>query len=140
MYNARHDWDHIINFHNHSAKSMELLFLGTFILCILLGISAVIKRGFEFAKLCKDGAPITGTITDKSKRSRKGRTRYYITYEYLGWNGGKHSHRSVVSNEVFDSFEIGSPIKLIASRSKPSVSAPAYLVELAKNVKPSKPI
>lgn len=91
----------------------------------------VIRRGVHFRRLLKDGVETTGTvvsmITFRGKGSARGR---YLRYEYRDAVGRLHSHRSLVSREIWDSVEEGGQIAIVYSSSKPEISAPAYLVEI----------
>lgn len=110
-----------------------LLILLFIIIASILGIVFVVKRAAEFTLLVKDGVDIQGMITSKRTYRRKNGVRnYYIKYEYRGFDGKMYNHESNVAQSAYDSHEEKGIIELVVSQSKPSVSAPKYLVEEAR--------
>lgn len=110
-----------------------LLTLALVVLAFAAGIFFIIKRAADFTLLAKDGEDTQGRVVQKSThKPRKSSRRYYIKYEYQGLDGKTYSHQSLVTNSVFDSVEENGKIDIAVSRSKPSVSAPKYLVDEAK--------
>lgn len=113
---------------------MEVFFILSFIvIAFILGIIFVAKRAAEFTLLVKDGVDIQGVITSKrTYRRKKGARNYYLKYEYRGSDGKMYSHQSNVAQSAYDSHEERGIIELVVSQSKPSVSAPKYLVDEAR--------
>lgn len=113
-----------------------ILGIGLPLLLIAWGIHAVLRRGFQFARLARDGRPVTGLVTQKpeypgaigSKRNSR-----RIAYEYQDAWGRTHSHTSIVSATFWNQHEVGGPIELVYSESRPEISAPAALVEHARD-------
>lgn len=113
---------------------MEALFILSFIvIAFILGIVFVVKRAAEFTLLVKDGVDIQGMITQKrSYRRKRGNRNYYLKYEYRGFDGKMYTHESNVAQSAYDSHEEKGIIDLVVSQSKPSVSAPKFLVDEAR--------
>jgi uncharacterized membrane protein YdbT with pleckstrin-like domain len=78
-----------------------------------------VRRGFEMRRLTTEGVETTGTVTRKLLFRRN---RCQIKYVYQDQFGRKHHHAPMVSRELYDSLEVGSPIKVVYLPSRPSVS------------------
>lgn len=109
---------------------LPVIFIIVFIVAMVV---IVIRRGFQVKLLVEDGIDATGTVVRKvTFRSGKGSRSHRIKYEYFDDLGRRHEHRSMVTKTFYDSFNEGSPIPVVYSRSKPQVSAPKELVEQAR--------
>lgn len=96
-------------------------------------IVLVVRRGFHFKLLLKDGIETTGTVVRKlmfRSHTQTGVPR--IRYEYVDRFGRTHSNRSTVSDEVYRTSEEGGPFPVVYSQSKPHISAPKYLVDQSR--------
>ena len=93
----------------------------------------VVRRGLEFRLLLHDGVEAGGTVRNRVRFNPSGATRQrYVRYEYTDPSGRTHSRRSLVSSDVWEAAEEGSTLPIVYSASKPSVSAPKYLVDAAR--------
>jgi hypothetical protein len=109
--------------------------VGALIPVLLVGYALyeVVRRGFEMRRLATEGVETSGTVTRKvTFRGRGSRRRYQITYAYHDAFGREHSHRSVVSRELYDSLEVGSPVTVVYLPDRPSVSGLRSDVEDAR--------
>jgi hypothetical protein len=110
--------------------------IGAIIPLLLVGyaVYAIIRRGFEMRRLATEGVETTGTVTQKVIFRRRGRYRgrYQIKYAYHDAFGKDYHRASLVSRELYDSLEVGSPVKVVYLPSRPSVSGLLSDVELAR--------
>jgi hypothetical protein len=97
------------------------------LLVIAAVVHRVVKRGYELRRLLEDGVEATGTVTRK-RRFRTAHPQLYLHYEYSDPAGDVHQQRSLVPDTVFDAHQEGA-IAIVYSASRPSVSAPLYLIE-----------
>jgi hypothetical protein len=103
------------------------------VLLIGYALYAVVRRGFEMRRLATEGVETSGTVTRKvTFRGRGSHRRYQITYAYHDAFGREHSRRSVVSRELYDSLEVGSPVTVVYLPDRPSVSGLLSDVEDAR--------
>jgi len=105
--------------------------IGAIIPLLLVGytVYAIIRRGFEMRRLATEGVETTGTVTQKVI-FRRGRCQ--IKYAYYDSFGKDYHHTSLVSRELYDSLEVGSPVKVVYLPSRPSVSGLLSDVEHAR--------
>lgn len=95
----------------------------------------VIRRGVQMKRLVEDGVPATGRVVAKLAHTRPGRrvsAVLRIKYAYEDGQGLTHEHVSHVTQSTFNQHVEGGPIAIVYSRSKPSISAPAELVEQSR--------
>jgi hypothetical protein len=95
--------------------------IGAIILLLLIGYSVywVVRRGFERRRLAIEGVETTGTVTRKLLFHPD---RCQIKYVYYDAFGKKYHRASFVSRELYDSLEVGDPVKVVYLPSRPSVS------------------
>ncbi len=95
--------------------------LGAIIPLLLIGSTVywVIRRGFDMRRLATEGVKTTGTVTRKLLFRRN---RCQVKYAYHDAFGKEYHHTSFVSRELYDSLEVGSPVKVVYLPSRPSVS------------------
>ncbi len=105
--------------------------IGAIIPLLLVGyaVYAIIRRGFEMRRLATEGVETTGTVTRKLLFRRN---RCQIKYAYCDSFGKDYHHTSFVSRELYDSLEVGSPVKVVYLPSRPSVSGLLSDVENAR--------
>jgi hypothetical protein len=110
--------------------------MGAIVPLLLVGyaVYTMIRRPFEMRRLAIEGVETTGTVTRKLTFRGKGHgiRRYQIKYAYHDAFGREHSHASLVSQELYDSLEVGDPVKVVYLPSRPSVSGLLSDVELAR--------
>ncbi|BCX03845.1 MAG: hypothetical protein KatS3mg053_1783 [Candidatus Roseilinea sp.] len=82
-------------------------------------IFVIIRRGLEMRRLATEGVETTGTVTQKVFFSRG---RCQIKYTYHDSFGRDYHRASLVSREIYDGLEVGSPVKVVYLPSRPSVS------------------
>lgn len=111
----------------------------TWILAVLLILAAavgiVIWRGRQFGELARRGVPVTGVVVRKFRSGNAGgpTTRgRRLAFSYTGPDGQAYRRAASVSSGKWAEYEEGSPIELICLPDKPGVSAPAWLVVLAR--------
>ena len=95
----------------------------------------VARRGREMAQLARDGVETTGTVERMIEHSggfNSRRNSRRIRYSYVDEAGRAHAHVSMATSELWHAHEPGGPIAVVYSRSKPDISAPRHLAQLAR--------
>jgi len=98
-------------------------------------IFVIIRRGLEMRRLATEGVETTGTVTRKAI-FRRGQCQ--IKYTYHDSFGRGYHRASLVSRELYDGLEVGSPVKVVYLPSRPSVSGLLSDVEHARRALGSK--
>jgi hypothetical protein len=125
----------LVAFAKGNIMIMLSFLMGAIVPLLLVGytVYTVIRRGFEMRRLAIEGVETTGTVTRKlTFRGTGSHRRYQIKYAYHDAFGREHSHASLVSRELYDSLEVGDPVKVVYLPSRPSVSGLLSDVELAR--------
>jgi hypothetical protein len=104
-----------------------LLFIGA--------IRVAIRWGNEFAELQQFGVETTGTVLKKSAFNAKPGPARFLRYEYRDQFGVPHSRKVPVTQAVWETLQEGGPIEIVYSQRRPKVSAPKYLMDVAKSSK-----
>lgn len=104
------------------------------LLVIAGGIYFVAARAMEMRELIDHGTPIEAKVISKrSVPGSRGTSRQdKIVYSYAARDGKTHEHTVVVPTDMYQHYEVGQPFPVYYSMKRPSVSAPAYLVESFK--------
>lgn len=108
-----------------------LLFIAFFGAAASIVLFNLYRRAKQIHELLKDGVPAQGTLSSKRRITQKGRARFIFSYEYEA-DGRRRKGRSVVSHEVFDAHEEGQVLAVRYLATKPSVSAPEFVLEKAR--------
>ena len=111
----------------------------TWLFPLLLFVAAfggiAIWRGRQFGELARRGIPVTGRVVRKFRSGVAGgagsRGRR-IAFTYTGPDGQSYRRAATVSIGKWAEFEEGSAIDLVCLPDDPGVSAPSWLVELAR--------
>jgi hypothetical protein len=104
-----------------------LLFIGA--------IRKAIRWGTEFTELQQFGVETTGTVLKKiSFKARPGPARF-LRYEYHDQFGVSYSRKVPVTEGAWETLQEGGPIEVVYSQRRPKVSAPKYLMDIAKKSK-----
>lgn len=104
-------------------------------LLVAIAVWRVVRRGLELRRLVDDGVEVDGRVVEITRFVGKAggtSASLYLRYEYVDSGGGTHRHRSLVSTDFAARHPAGSPIALVYSRSRPSVSSPRELVEQSR--------
>lgn len=106
---------------------------------ILLMIAAFVCfgvwRGRQFGELARRGVPVTGRVVRKFRAGSAemaGSRSRRLAFTYTGPDGREYRRAASVSIGKWAEYEEGSAIALICLPDDPGVSAPAWLVELAR--------
>jgi len=111
--------------------SLFVLIPLAFVVAILYRI---VTRGMQMRRLVADGVQTVGRVTVKvgfGGGDAAPRTRA-LRYEYTDAAGTRHTQRSLVSASIWAAAREGSPIDIVYSASRPSISAPRHMVEAAR--------
>jgi hypothetical protein len=106
--------------------------IGAIIPLLLVGyaVYAIVRRPFEMRWLATEGVESIGTVTRKVAAFRL--HRYQIKYAYQDSFGREHHNAALVSRDLYDSLEVGSPVRVVYLPRKPSVSGLLSDVEDAR--------
>jgi hypothetical protein len=106
--------------------------IGAIIPLLLVGyaVYVIIRRGFEMRWLATEGVESIGTVTRKVAAFPL--HRFQIKYAYQDSFGREHHNASFVSKDLYDSLEVGSPVRVVYLPRKPSVSGLLSDVEDAR--------
>lgn len=108
-----------------------LLFILVFGAAASIVLFNLYRRAKQVHQLLNEGVPAQGTLTAKRRVTQKGRSRYIFSYEYEA-DGRQRKGRSVVSGDVFDAHTEGQLLAVRYLASKPSVSAPEFVLDKAR--------
>ncbi len=111
-----------------------LLFIAVFGgLVAVVGFS-LYQRAKQVHALMNEGIPIQGTVTRLRRFTQKGRARFALHYEYSP-DGQPRKGRAYVSREQFEAHSEGQLLALRYLAGKPSVSAPEFVLDRARQAK-----
>ena len=111
-----------------------LLFLAIFGGLLALVIFSLYQRARQVHALLNEGIPVQGTVTRLRRFSQKGRARFAVHYQYSP-DGQLRKGRSFVPKEQFEALTEGQLLALRYLADKPSVSAPEFVLERARQEK-----
>lgn len=95
----------------------------------------LIWRGRQFGELARRGVPVSGRIVRKFRSGNAdtaGSRGRRLAFVYTGPDGREYRRAASVSIGKWAEYEEGSEIALICLPDNPGVSAPAWLVEAAR--------
>ncbi len=103
------------------------------LLAAFVGIG--VWRGRQFGDLARRGMPVTGRVVRKFRAENvdiSGSRSRRLAFTYTGPDGREYRRAASVTIGKWAEYEEGSAIALICLPDDPGVSAPAWLVELAR--------
>ena len=108
-----------------------LAFIGLFMVAM---IATIWWRGREFGELARRGVDVSGTVERKFRPGAggPGGRRHRVSFRYLGPDGQQYSRAATIASGKWGELAEGGPIPLVCLPEKPGVSAPAWLVESAR--------
>jgi hypothetical protein len=112
-----------------------LVIFATLAVVIGLIVGLLIARGARIQQLTQDGVNMDGEVVQQWWRNPRGPAgrRYYLRYRYHDNLGAEHhTHRWLVGYDYWSAHPPGSAIAICYSASKPHISAPRYIVDLAR--------
>ncbi|TIX50639.1 hypothetical protein [Alteraurantiacibacter aquimixticola] len=97
-------------------------------------IAVVVWRGRQFGELARRGVPVTGTVVKKFRTGSTGGvpSGKRIAFTYRGPDGKDYRRAASIATGKWQELELDGPIDLICLPDRPGVSAPAWLVEAAR--------
>ena len=111
----------------------------TWLFPILLLVAAFVGFGVwrsrQFGELARRGIPVTGRIARKFRSGNAetaGSRGRRLAFVYTGPDGREYRRAASVSIGKWAEYEEGSEIELICLPDNPGISAPAWLVEAAR--------
>jgi hypothetical protein len=102
---------------------------------IALVIGLVVSRGLQMKQLLDDGIDIDGKVVSQFKHNPKTgslSTDYFLRYSYRDNAGREYEYKSNVNRDFWAAHPEGSTIAITYSKSKPAISAPRFLVDVAR--------
>jgi hypothetical protein len=111
---------------------MEAFLIIALIIAAIVGVA--VWRGRQFGDLARRGIPVTGQVVRKFRTGsgKAGSRNRRIAFTYRGPDGAEYRRAASLTDSKWSEFEEGSPIALVCLPDKPGVSAPAWLVEHAR--------
>jgi len=103
-----------------------LLVLVVPLIVVAVVVVLAVRRGSQFRQLLIDGVETSGVV---ARKVRFRASHLTLRYAYRDPTGRVHTNKSLVSADVWHAHEEGGPIAIVYSRSRPEISAPAYLVQ-----------
>jgi hypothetical protein len=98
-------------------------------------VRRAVRWGNEFTELQQFGVETTGTVLRKSAFNAKPGPARFLRYEYRDQFGVPHSRKVPVTQAVWETLQEGGPIEIVYSQRRAKVSAPKYLMDVAKSSK-----
>lgn len=98
-------------------------------------IGVAVWRGKQIGALARRGVPVSGTVVRKFRSGSAdgvGSRGRRIAFNYTGPDGKAYRRAASVTIGKFADYEEGSSIALVCLPDNPGVSAPAWLVEQAR--------
>jgi hypothetical protein len=95
----------------------------------------VVWRGLQFGALAREGTRATATVVRKFRTGAAGHTGsrgHRIAFSYRGPDGKEYRRAASLTRSRWQTFEVGHPIEIVLLPAKPGVSAPAWLVDEAR--------
>ena len=92
------------------------------------------KRGFQMKDLCHKGVLVEGKVIKKFRQQGKGGSMASpcLRYEFHSAAGQRIENKITVAEEIWETFEEGSPIDIVYLEDKPAVNAAKYMVNLSR--------
>jgi hypothetical protein len=115
----------------------SVFLIGLVIAGFVAGIWLVVHRERHLKQLVSDGLDVKGIVVRQSGGGHA--NPYYIRYRYRDGRGQEREHKVQVIQDFWVNHPEGSPIAVVYSKSRPSISGVKYQVEekrkaLAKRV------
>jgi hypothetical protein len=91
----------------------------------------VVYRGRQFAALAERGVPATATVTRHFTTGRRQRGKR-ISFTYVGPDGRQYERSATIATERYEALAVGDALPIVLLPDAPGTSAPAWLVESAR--------
>jgi hypothetical protein len=104
----------------------SVMLIGLVIAGVGAGIWLVVHRERQLTQLVRDGVDVKGIVVRRSGGHHA--DPYYIRYRYRDGRGQEREHKVQVMQEFWVNHPKGSPIAVVYSKSKPSISGVKYQV------------
>jgi hypothetical protein len=106
------------------------------VLFVGLYAGIAIWRGRQFGELARRGVPVAGVVVRKFRSGiagAAGSRGRRLAFSYTGPDGVTYRRAASVPTSKWREYEEGSAIELYCLPDNPGVSAPAWLVQLARD-------
>ncbi len=107
----------------------SVLLIGVVIAGFVAGIWLVVHRERHLRQLADDGVDVEGIVVRQCGEEHVNPYPYYIRYRYRDGMGQEREQKIQVTREFWTDHPTGSPVAVIYSKSKPSISGVKYQVE-----------
>jgi hypothetical protein len=115
---------------------MGWLILILFLIAVCAVAGLAIWRGRQIGELARRGVPVTGVVERKFRSGKPGaagaRGRR-LAFTYTGPDGRTYRRAASVTSSQWSAYEEGGAIELFCLPDAPGVSAPAWLVQHARD-------
>jgi hypothetical protein len=105
----------------------SLVLVGLVVAGFGAGIWLVMHRERQLTQLVHDGVDVKGIVVRQSGGGHA--NPYYIRYRYRDGTGQEREHKIQVRQDFWANHPQGSPIAVVFSRSRPSISGVKYQVD-----------
>lgn len=101
---------------------------------VVMVFAVILWRGRQLGQLAREGVKVTGTVVRKFRTGsgRAGSRGRRIAFTYRGLDGREYRRAASIPLSKWAELEEGYPIELMMVPSNPGVSAPAWLVDAAR--------
>ena len=99
-----------------------------------------VRRAFQMKALAHGGVVIEGRVIKKFRQTGSTPRHPYLRYDYITPTGQRYEHKIAVSEEVWETYEVGDPIEIVYVPNRPSVSAAKYMVNLSRQALKMSPL
>lgn len=108
------------------------LFVIPFVIVALIGL--LVWRGRQVGELARRGQSVQGTVVRKFRTGmgNAGSMGRRIAFTYRGPDGREYRRAASITTSKWMDLEEGGPIELVFLPDKPGVSAPAWLIDHAR--------
>jgi hypothetical protein len=105
----------------------SVVLIGLVIAGFGVGIWLVVHRELQLKQLVHDGVDVRGIVVRQSGGGHA--NPYYIRYRYRDGRGQEREHKIEVMQDFWANHPKGTPIAVVYSKSRPSISRVKYQVE-----------
>lgn len=99
-------------------------------------VGIFIWRGRQVGELARRGVPVTGVVVDRFRTGSAGggpSRGKRIAFTYTGPDGREYRRAAAVTSSEWAKYEEGASIELVCLPDSPGVSAPASIVQHARD-------
>jgi hypothetical protein len=113
---------------------MMMIVLVALLAALAFGIFVVVNRGRQIGELARRGVPVTATVTRRfaTGKGGPGSSNKRIGFTYRGPDGREYERFASVTGARFHALADGDPLPIYVLPDDPGTSAPALIVDPAR--------